>query len=217
MTKEELMRKAIELSKENVANGGGPFGAVIATKEGEIIATGVNRVTSSCDPTAHAEVSAIRAAAAKLGTFNLSGYEIYTSCEPCPMCLGAIYWARLDKMYYGNNKTDAKNIGFDDSFIYDELALKPADRKLPSEVFFTRMYLFNDIIEYDKQILNEYTKSIETIKNKKEELVLLKEDLNREKRELENYQASLLAEQNEKKKLFDSSSRRMFVQLSATG
>lgn len=83
MTKEELMRKAIELSKENVANGGGPFGAVIATKEGEIIATGVNRVTSSCDPTAHAEVSAIRAAAAKLGTFNLSGSEIYTSCEPC--------------------------------------------------------------------------------------------------------------------------------------
>ena len=82
------MRKAIELSKENVANGGGPFGAVIATKEGEIIASGVNRVTSSCDPTAHAEVSAIRAAAAKLGTFNLSGYEIYTSCEPCPMCMG---------------------------------------------------------------------------------------------------------------------------------
>ena len=125
MTKEALMRKAIELSKENVENGGGPFGAVIATKEGEIVATGVNRVTASCDPTAHAEVSAIRAAAAKLGTFNLSGYEIYTSCEPCPMCLGAIYWARLDKMYYGNNKTDAKNIGFDDSFIYDELELKP--------------------------------------------------------------------------------------------
>ena len=106
MTKEELMRKAIELSKENVENGGGPFGAV----------------------------SAIRAAAAKLGTFDLSGYEIYTSCEPCPMCLGAIYWARLDKMYYGNNKTDAKNIGFDDSFIYDELELKPEDRKLPSEI-----------------------------------------------------------------------------------
>ena len=87
MTREDLMRKAIELSKENVENGGGPFGAVIATKEGEIVATGVNRVTASCDPTAHAEVSAIRAAAAKLGTFNLSGYEIYTSCEPCPMCL----------------------------------------------------------------------------------------------------------------------------------
>ena len=93
MTKEALMRKAIELSKENVENGGGPFGAVIATKDGEIVATGVNRVTASCDPTAHAEVSAIRAAAAKLGTFDLSGYEIYTSCEPCPMCLGAIYWA----------------------------------------------------------------------------------------------------------------------------
>ena len=127
------MRKAIELSRENVANGGGPFGAVIA-KDGEIVATGVNRVTASCDPTAHAEVSAIRAAASKLGTFNLSGYEIYTSCEPCPMCLGAIYWARLDKMYYGNNKTDAKNIGFDDSFIYDELELKPENRKLRSEV-----------------------------------------------------------------------------------
>lgn len=127
------MRKAIELSIENVANGGGPFGTVIA-KNGEIIATGVNRVTASCDPTAHAEVSAIRAAAAKLGTFDLSGYEIYTSCEPCPMCLGAIYWARLDKMYYANNKTDAKNIGFDDSFIYDELELKPENRKLPSEV-----------------------------------------------------------------------------------
>lgn len=133
MTKEELMRKTIELSKENIETGGGPFGAVIATKDGEIIATGVNRVTASCDPTAHAEVNAIRAAAATLGTFNLSGYEIYTSCEPCPMCLGAIYWARLDKMYYGNSKTDATNIGFDDSFIYDELKLNPEDRKLPSE------------------------------------------------------------------------------------
>ncbi|MBQ4162718.1 MAG: nucleoside deaminase [Parabacteroides sp.] len=134
MKKDELMRKAIALSLENVANGGGPFGAVIASKEGEIIATGTNRVTASCDPTAHAEVSAIRAACAKLGTFDLSGYDIYTSCEPCPMCLGAIYWAHLDKMYYGNNKTDAKNIGFDDSFIYDELSLKPADRRLTSEI-----------------------------------------------------------------------------------
>lgn len=94
MTKEELMRKAIELSVKNVAEGGGPFGAVIA-KNGEIVATGVNRVTPDCDPTAHAEVSAIRAAAKKLGTFDLSGCEIYTSCEPCPMCLGAIYWAHL--------------------------------------------------------------------------------------------------------------------------
>lgn len=133
MTKEELMGKAIELSIENITNGGGPFGAVIA-RNGEIIAVGTNRVTDSCDPTAHAEISAIRAAAAKLGTFNLSGCEIYTSCEPCPMCLGAIYWAHLDKMYYGNNKTDAKNIGFDDSFIYDELSLPPAKRKLSSEI-----------------------------------------------------------------------------------
>lgn len=133
MTKEELMRKAIELSIDNVANAGGPFGAVIA-RNGEIIATGVNRVTAQCDPTAHAEVSAIRAAAAQLGTFNLSGCEIYTSCEPCPMCLGAIYWARLDKIYYANNQLDAQRIDFDDSFIYDELRLPASARKLPSEV-----------------------------------------------------------------------------------
>lgn len=132
MTKEELMRKAISLSVENITTGGGPFGAVIA-KNGEIIATGVNRVTDSCDPTAHAEVSAIRAAAKKLNTFDLSGYEIYSSCEPCPMCLGAIYWARLDKLYFGNTKDDAKDIGFDDSFIYKELELKPTDRRLQSE------------------------------------------------------------------------------------
>ena len=131
-TKDDFMREAIALSIENVKNGGGPFGAVIV-KDGKIIARGVNRVTASNDPTAHAEVSAIREAAGKLGRFNLSGCEIYTSCEPCPMCLGAIYWARLDKMYYANTKTDAKDIGFDDSFIYDELELKPADRKLPSE------------------------------------------------------------------------------------
>ncbi len=130
--KEVFMRKAIELSIENVKNGGGPFGAVIV-KGDEVVATGVNRVTANCDPTAHAEVSAIREAARKLGTFDLSGCEIYTSCEPCPMCLGAIYWAHLDKMYYGNTKADAKEIGFDDSFIYDELELKPENRKLYSE------------------------------------------------------------------------------------
>ena len=132
MTKDELMRKAIELSIDNVNNGGGPFGAVIA-RDGEIVATGVNRVTANNDPTAHAEVSAIRAAAAALGTFDLSDCEIFTSCEPCPMCLGAIYWARLKKVYFANNKTDAKNIGFDDSFIYDELALPREGRKLSSE------------------------------------------------------------------------------------
>lgn len=103
MTSEELMRKAIELAEENVTNGGGPFGAVIA-RDGKIIATGVNRVTANHDPTAHAEVSAIRAACKELGTFDLSGCEIYTSCEPCPMCLGAIYWAHIDKMYYGNEQ-----------------------------------------------------------------------------------------------------------------
>ena len=132
MKKEDFMRKAIELSIENVKNGGGPFGAVIV-KDGEIVATGVNRVTANHDPTAHAEVSAIRAACQKLGTFDLSGCGIYTSCEPCPMCLGAIYWAHLDKIYYGNNKTDAARIGFDDSFIYDELALKREDRNKAME------------------------------------------------------------------------------------
>ena len=129
MTHEELMRKACELSAENVAQGGGPFGAVIA-RNGEIIATGVNRVTANCDPTAHAEVSAIRAAATRLGTFDLKGCTIYTSCEPCPMCLSAIYWAHLDAIYYGNNKQDAAHIGFDDQFIYDELALPPHRRRI---------------------------------------------------------------------------------------
>lgn len=127
------MRRAIVLSVDNVRNGGGPFGAVI-TRNGEVVATGVNRVTANNDPTAHAEVSAIRNAAEALGTFDLSDCEIYTSCEPCPMCLGAIYWARLKKVYFANNKTDAKNIGFDDSFIYDELALPHQERKLASEI-----------------------------------------------------------------------------------
>ena len=132
MTRKELMRKAIELSIENIASGGGPFGAVI-TRDGEIIATGVNRVTSEHDPTSHAEVNAIRNACRKLNSFDLAGCEIYTSCQPCPMCLGAIYWAHIDKIYYGNTKTDAKEIGFDDSFIYDELALPDSLRRLPAE------------------------------------------------------------------------------------
>lgn len=123
------MRRAIELSMRNIENNGGPFGAVIV-KDGTIIAEGVNRVTSDKDPTAHAEINTIRQACKKLGTFNLSGCEIYTSCEPCPMCLGAIYWARLDKIYYGNDKQDAGKIGFDDAFIYAEIALKPENRQL---------------------------------------------------------------------------------------
>lgn len=131
MTKEELLRIAIELSGENIEAGGGPFGAVIA-KDGEVIATGVNMVTVICDPTAHAEVSVIRAAAEKLGRFDLGGCEIYSSCEPCPMCLGAIYWARLDKLYYAATAEDAATVGFDDSFIYEEIALAPDKRRLQS-------------------------------------------------------------------------------------
>ena len=123
--RERYMRQAIDLSIENVRKGGGPFGAVIV-RDGRVIATGTNRVVPGCDPTAHAEVTAIRNAARVLGTFDLSGCEIYTSCEPCPMCLGAIYWARLDRMYYANDKKDAAEIGFDDSFIYDEFALAPS-------------------------------------------------------------------------------------------
>ena len=96
----------------------------------KVIATGVNRVTRNTDPTAHAEVTAIRKASKKLGTFDLAGCDIYTSCEPCPMCLGAVYWAHIDRMYYGNTKADAKNVGFDDSFIYDEIELKPEKRRL---------------------------------------------------------------------------------------
>lgn len=133
MTKEELMQRAIELSINSVRNGGGPFGAVIA-REGEIIAEGSNGVTIYNDPTAHAEVTAIRKACEKLGTFDLKGCEIYTSCEPCPMCLGAIYWAHLDKIYYANNRKDAADIGFDDDFIYQEIEVKPQYRKKPSEI-----------------------------------------------------------------------------------
>lgn len=134
MNDRDLMRKAIELSIENIKNGGGPFGAVIA-KDGDIIATGTNRVTAVNDPTAHAEVNAIRKACQALKTFDLSGCTIYTSCEPCPMCLAAIYWAHIDKIYYGNNKKDAADIGFDDSYIYDELNLPVEKRtKLMNEL-----------------------------------------------------------------------------------
>lgn len=127
---ERFMQMAIDLSVRNVAEDGGPFGAVIV-RNGEVIATGVNRVTASCDPTAHAEVSAIRAACAKLKNFKLEGCTVYTSCEPCPMCLSALYWAGVDKIYYGNTKEDAKAIDFDDSFIYDEIAKEYGDRRIP--------------------------------------------------------------------------------------
>jgi tRNA(Arg) A34 adenosine deaminase TadA len=126
----KIMRKAIRLSIKSVASGGGPFGAVIV-KNGKEVASGVNQVTKKFDPTAHAEVTAIRKAAQKLKNFNLSGCEIYTSCEPCPMCLSAIYWARVDKIYYANTKQDAQNIGFDDSFIYHQLTLAEEKRSIP--------------------------------------------------------------------------------------
>lgn len=132
MRNEDFMRQAIKLAVDNVKNGGGPFGAVIV-KNGEVVASGVNRVTADNDPTAHAEVNAIRAACRRLGTFNLSGTVIYTSCEPCPMCLGAIYWAHIDKIYYGANQHDAASVDFDDSFIYRELELKPQQRNKPVE------------------------------------------------------------------------------------
>ncbi len=127
---ERFMRIAIRLSEQNVKNAlGGPFGAVIV-RNGKIIAKSANKVTTTLDPTAHAEISAIRLACKKIKSFDLSGCVIYTSCEPCPMCLSAIYWARLDTIYYANTKIDAENIGFDDRFIYDEIALPMENRKL---------------------------------------------------------------------------------------
>ena len=129
----KFMVRAIELSIENVRTGrGGPFGAVVV-KEGAIIAEGANNVTATNDPTAHAEIIAIREACKKLGAFELTGCEIYTSCEPCPMCLGAIYWARPDRVYFGNTVDDAARAGFDDSFIYDEIPQSRAQRKIPME------------------------------------------------------------------------------------
>lgn len=131
MTNEQLMQCAIDLALERMrANKGGPFGAVV-TRNGEIVAEGWNEVTSTNDPTAHAEVVAIRRACEKLGTFNLSDCEIYASCEPCPMCLGAIYWARFRTLYYANTRVEAAGIGFDDEFIYREIPLDPAARSIP--------------------------------------------------------------------------------------
>lgn len=129
--KNEFMLRAIELSKENMRKGaGGPFGAVIV-KNGLIIGEGWNQVTSTNDPTAHAEMVAIRAACKMAQNFDLAGAEIYTSCEPCPMCLSAIYWARLDKIYYANSRKDAAQINFDDDFLYSEIPKTLADRKIP--------------------------------------------------------------------------------------
>lgn len=131
MYDKQFMAEAIRLAKENVLNGtGGPFGAVVV-KDGKIIASCVNTVTPSNDPTAHAEVNAIREACRKLNTYQLEGCEIYASCEPCPMCLGAIYWARPSKVYYASTKEDAAKAGFDDSFIYKEITLPENGRSIP--------------------------------------------------------------------------------------
>jgi tRNA(Arg) A34 adenosine deaminase TadA len=126
------MLRAIELSMISLKEDGGPFGCVIV-KNNEIISEGFNEVTNMNDPTAHAEIVAIRNACNKLNTFNLKGTQMFTSCEPCPMCLSAIYWSHIDKIYYGNNRKDAAKIGFDDSYIYDELSLDLNKRKIPFE------------------------------------------------------------------------------------
>ena len=128
--KNEFMTRAIELSIESINTGGGPFGSVI-TKDKKIIAEGFNKVTSTNDPTAHGEIVAIRRACKNLNTFNLSGCELYSNCEPCPMCLSAIYWAHIDKIYYANTRKDAQEIDFDDSFIYSELLKNIKKRKIP--------------------------------------------------------------------------------------
>lgn len=127
----QFMRMDIEASIQNVRNGGGPFGAVIV-RNGEVVATGVNRVTANNDPTAHAEVSAIREACQKLSTFKLDDCVIYTSCEPCPMCLSAIYWSGIRRIYYGNTAQDADDINFSDQFIYDEIARPVGERSIPA-------------------------------------------------------------------------------------
>ena len=125
------MQQAIALATENVTSGrGGPFGAVIV-KDGKVIATGTNQVTASNDPTAHAEVVAIRNACAALATFQLDGCEVYTSCEPCPMCLAALYWSRCVAIFYGNNAADAAKVGFDDSFLYEEVKKPLEERTIP--------------------------------------------------------------------------------------
>ncbi len=128
--KNEFMKKAIELSIKSVNNGGGPFGSVIV-KGDKIIAEGSNKVTSNNDPTAHGEIVAIREACKKLNNFSLNGCELYSTCEPCPMCLSAIYWARIDKIYYANTREDARKIDFDDSLIYTELQKNIDKRKIP--------------------------------------------------------------------------------------
>ena len=153
MTKKDFMKLAIDLSIENIDKGGGPFGAVIV-KDNKVIAASGNSVTNDLDPTAHAEVNAIRKASKILGNFDLSGCELYASCEPCPMCLGAIYWARIDKLYFANTKVDADKIGFSDKFIYDEFEKKVSERDLKTENF-----MREDALEAFRKWENSQTKT----------------------------------------------------------
>jgi tRNA(Arg) A34 adenosine deaminase TadA len=151
----KFMRRAIQLSIENLEKGGGPFGAVIV-KDDEIIAEAANSVTIENDPTCHAEINAIRKAAKELNNYDLSGCVIYSSCEPCPMCLGAIYWSHIDALYYANTKEDAAAIDFDDKFIYQEIDLTVEERKLRTKqvlneealVAFEKWRNFSDKVEY---------------------------------------------------------------------
>ena len=134
-----FMRRAVELAREGMTSGkGGPFGCVIV-RDGEIVGEGCNRVTSTNDPTAHAEVVAIRDACSRLGTFQLDGCTVYASCEPCPMCLGAIYWARPAAIYFGGSKSDAAAAGFDDAFIYDEIGRDISERKIPTSQILNKL------------------------------------------------------------------------------
>jgi guanine deaminase len=141
VTAEQFLARSIRLATANVLNSGGPFGAMIVTADGKTF-DGVNRVTADNDPTAHAEVTAIRTACRELGTFDLSGATLYTSCEPCPMCLSALYWSRCDAIFYGNSAADATAAGFDDSFLYEEVARPVNERRIP-----TRRLLGDEAIE----------------------------------------------------------------------
>ncbi len=133
MGENSFMRQAIELARENVRAGrGGPFAALVV-RDGRVVACGTNLVTSTNDPTAHAEIVAIREACRELGAFQLAGCDIYTTCEPCPMCMGAIYWARAARLYYAAGRADAARAGFDDAYIYEQLGLEPGERAIPAE------------------------------------------------------------------------------------
>jgi tRNA(Arg) A34 adenosine deaminase TadA len=134
---EAMMKEACDLASHSVKIGGGPFGCVITDKDLNIVGKGHNMVTINNDPTLHAEIVAIRDACSNLNTYILEDYQLYTSCEPCPMCLSAIYWSRIKVIYYGNNREDAKNIGFDDDYIYDEIPKNIDDRSI-------KMYMCND-------------------------------------------------------------------------